>query len=70
MNQEIIIRLGAWRDKTYCASPECNNECGRKMSAELETIAKNDRYQMISYSYFCGGSIPINQIPIDITTKK
>lgn len=47
------------KDQTYCASPNCTNECGRKMSKDLEkeiywtgdlTHLKNG----IWYAYFCG----------------
>lgn len=43
-------------DKTFCASPNCKNECGRKMAEEeqllLETILEWERF--ISWAYFCG----------------
>lgn len=26
-----IVKM-SFKDKTFCASPNCNNECGRKMS--------------------------------------
>ena len=48
------MRLGCFRDKTYCASPKCKNECGRKMSPEIESILKADKYGRTSYAYFCG----------------
>lgn len=46
--------LGCFRDKTYCASPNCKNECGRKMNPEVEAILKADKYSRTSYAYFCG----------------
>ena len=62
------MRLGCFRDKTYCASPNCKNECGRKMSSEIESILKADKYGRTSYAYFCGEptSIDINS---DLTSK-
>lgn len=51
------LRLGCFRDKTYCASPNCKNECGRKMSPEIESILKADKYGRTSYAYFCGDPI-------------
>lgn len=39
-------------DKTFCASPNCKNECGRQLTSELE--AKNIINNWVSYSYFCG----------------
>ena len=46
--------LGCYRDKTYCCSPNCTNECGRKMSPEVEYLLKQDKYGITSYAYFCG----------------
>ena len=54
MREEEIMRLGCFRDKTYCASPNCKNECGRQMSKEIESILKADNYSRTSYAYFCG----------------
>lgn len=48
------MRLGCFRDKTYCASPNCKNECGRKMSPEIASILAADKYGRTSYGYFCG----------------
>jgi hypothetical protein len=51
----------SFRDTTFCASPNCKNECGRKM-----TPALHEEYQRanlpngwdgmlgIAYAYFCG----------------
>jgi len=43
-------------DKTFCASPNCKNDCGRKMTEEQEIDAKmlGDAFYLISYAYFCG----------------
>lgn len=43
-------------DKTFCASPDCKNDCGRKMTEMEKAVLKTmpDSYR-ISYSYFCGG---------------
>jgi hypothetical protein len=44
-------------DKTFCASPNCTNECGRKMTKELQidlNMLKDAGYiRPISYAYFC-----------------
>lgn len=45
---------GCYRDKTYCASPNCKNKCGRKMSPEIEYLLKQDKYGRTYYAYFCG----------------
>lgn len=47
----------AFLDKTYCASPNCENECGRKMTIEEEGFLLDNppaQYYGISYGYFCG----------------
>lgn len=46
--------LGCYRDKTYCMSPGCKNECGRKMSEEVRQLLARDEYGRTSYGYFCG----------------
>jgi len=40
-------------DRTFCASPHCKNECGRKMTEEERKfmIAKN---KYVSWMYCCG----------------
>lgn len=48
--------MRTYKDRTYCASPECKNECGRKLSKEDEELTRGkDIY--IAYSYFCGQPI-------------
>ena len=47
------MKLGCYRDKTYCMSPNCENKCGRKMSKEVEELLKADKYGRTSYAYFC-----------------
>lgn len=42
-------------DKTFCASPQCKNECGRKMTEEeRKTVIVADKWKYISWCYFCG----------------
>ena len=44
----------SYLDKTFCASPKCQNDCGRRMT-ELEherLVYLND--VMVCYAYFCG----------------
>jgi hypothetical protein len=31
----------SYNDRTYCGSPDCHNECGRKMSDEDKELLKN-----------------------------
>lgn len=42
-----------YKDTTYCASPNCKNECGRKLTPEIWESAKKAE-MMIAQSYFCG----------------
>lgn len=42
-----------YKDKTFCASPNCKNECNRKMSiGEIADLIGND--MPIAWGYFCG----------------
>ena len=54
-----------FRDKTFCSSPHCTNECGRKMTAaeedELVSLNAPDQWDGVlgvSYGYFCGEPEP------------
>jgi len=46
-------------DKTFCASPNCKNECGRKMTDEKREFLKQlalkctKSINVVSYGYFC-----------------
>lgn len=47
-----------FKDKTFCASPNCKNECGRKMTKkeeeELEAMRENCWMNVaVSQAYFC-----------------
>lgn len=51
--EEDVKQMTLFKDKTYCASPNCKNECGRKMTEEeKEKVEKHKLY--VSYAYFCG----------------
>lgn len=46
-------------DKTFCASPNCKNECGRQLTEEQKqdlAMLSDAGYwsSQVSYSYFCG----------------
>lgn len=48
-----------FKDRTYCASPHCKNECGRKMTKQeeeqLERMREKDWTKVcVSQGYFCG----------------
>lgn len=46
-----------FKDKTFCVSHQCKNECGRKMTKkerkELERMSE-EKGMNISQGYFCG----------------
>lgn len=43
----------SYLDKTFCASPGCQNECGRRMTEyERENLSRSNA-QYVSYGYFC-----------------
>lgn len=49
----------SYLDKTFCASPNCKNECGRKLTPEQKqdlAMLKDAGYwsAIVSYAYFCG----------------
>ena len=47
----------SFRDTTFCASPNCKNECGRKMTPEehkqLQKLSP-DEWLPVCSAYFCG----------------
>jgi len=49
--------LGCYLDKCYCASPNCKNECGRKMSPEIKEAIQKIPNAHYSMAYFCGEEI-------------
>lgn len=44
-----------FRDTTYCASPDCTNQCGRQMDDFTRSEAAKS-FLPISFSLFCGES--------------
>ena len=58
---------GFYRDEIYCASPNCKNKCGRKMSPEIEYLLKQDKYRRASYAYFCGEPEEVSEELKEIT---
>lgn len=44
-----------FKDKTYCASPNCQNKCGRKMTDSERIELANYEWTDIpvGYGYFC-----------------
>ena len=43
----------SYRDKTFCASPNCKNDCGRQLTDEIRQGARASN-QLLSLAYFCG----------------
>ena len=44
----------SYLDKTFCASPRCNNDCGRRMTDREREALTYSEAQYVSYGYFCG----------------
>ena len=44
----------SYNDTTYCASPNCNNKCDRKMNDKEKLFLKGHPWYPVSYAYFCG----------------
>lgn len=45
-------------DKTYCASPTCQNKCGRKPTKEMEDMDRESlvlygQHMPFWYAFFC-----------------
>lgn len=45
--------MNGYRCTKYCASPNCTNECGRKMSDYDKAIVKREEIPVM-WGYFCG----------------
>ena len=41
-------------DKTFCASPNCKNECGRQWTKEHDKAMEQAQKPYISVAFFCG----------------
>lgn len=41
------------KDRTYCASPQCEDKCGRKPSQEDKKFFAGHPWYPVSYAYFC-----------------
>ena len=41
-------------DKTFCASPNCKNDCGRRMTDAQREQLTYTQNECVSYGYFCG----------------
>lgn len=53
-------KMITYKDKTFCSSPACKNECGRKITTEQHQEA-NRLMILICWGYFCGEPIEIEE---------
>jgi hypothetical protein len=44
----------SYLDKTFCSSPNCKNDCGRRMTDEEHHRLVYLNEDRVSYAYFCG----------------
>jgi hypothetical protein len=62
-----------YNDETYCASPNCENKCGRQMSyaykEHLHKLEQKGQALPVSYAYFCGEPNPYEQAGKKIAEK-
>lgn len=57
-------------DKTFCASPQCKNDCGRRMTDKEREQLTYSQAQYVSYGYFCGeDEKPITRLKVVRTTE-
>lgn len=55
-----------YKDRTFCASPNCTGECGRKLTAEDKAWLKDNPYMPVAMSYFCNSDKSSTMLPEDI----
>jgi hypothetical protein len=44
----------SYLDKTFCASPKCRNDCGRRMTDKERDQLIYAQAEYVNYGYFCG----------------
>ena len=52
----------SYLDKTFCASPNCKNDCGRRMTDPQRQGLYFHNDKQVSYGYFCG-------LPFDVPSE-
>ncbi len=57
-------------DKTFCASPNCKNDCGRRMTIEEHERLIYLNEDRVAYAYFCGEPKPDKAINVRRQTDK
>ena len=50
-----------YRDKTFCASPNCVNACGRKMTEQERAEAEKLGWP-VAYANFCVEELKTNEV--------
>lgn len=50
-----------YKDRTFCCSPNCTNECGRKLTEEVKEEAKKVGLP-ICVSMFCSKDITVSDV--------
>lgn len=55
----------SYGDRTFCASPNCKNECGRQLTDAVRQQA-NQRGMLVSTAYFCDN--PLEKEQKDVNT--
>lgn len=59
----------SYLDKTFCASPNCKNDCGRKLTEEIRKGARASKH-LLSLHYFCDKPIDENYKTINMDKDK
>lgn len=56
MPEQYVPRTagGCILDYTYCANPDCKNECGRQMSDEIKHAISKMGHVRVATAHFCG----------------
>ena len=49
-----LISEGCFLDYTYCSSPHCKNECGRKMTDAVKKAFDKIEYARVAFANFFG----------------
>lgn len=55
-----------YRDTTFCASPNCKNQCGRKLT-DFDRKRAEEAKLYIMCAYFCGEPEKVNYNPNEST---
>lgn len=57
-----------YKDRTFCASPNCTNECGRQLTDEIRQGARASN-MLLALNYFCDVPEPQERYPGDSYAK-